>query len=67
MPSRSEGRGGAERKPDRAKPQTLFKDEQYRLIRSASRSSIGCALRADFEQTAPPSLREVTPPDSGGE
>src|SRR5215831_13834203 len=55
MPSRSEGWGG------------LFKDEQYRLIRSASRMSVRNALRADFEQTAPPSLREGTPPDSGGE
>ena len=25
MPSRSEGRGGAEREPDRAKPKYLFK------------------------------------------
>src|SRR5262249_47993832 len=39
MPSRSEGWGG------------LFKDEQYRLIRSASRASIRW-LR-DFEQTTP--------------
>jgi hypothetical protein len=39
MPSRSEGWGG------------LFKDEQYRLIRSASRTSIRW-LR-DFEQTTP--------------
>jgi hypothetical protein len=31
----------------------LFKDEQYRLIRSASRISVRSALRADFEQTAP--------------
>ena len=38
-PSRSEGWGG------------LFKDEQYRLIRSASRASIRW-LR-DFEQTTP--------------
>jgi hypothetical protein len=53
MPSRSEGWGG------------LFKDEQYRLIRSASRKSIR-SLRV-FEQTAPPSLRKGTPPDSGGE
>src|SRR6516225_2363518 len=36
MPSRSEGWGG------------LFKDEQYRLIRSASRMSVRNALRADF-------------------
>ena len=42
MPSRSEGWGG------------LFKDEQYRLIRSASQKSIRYALR------------EGTPPDSGG-
>jgi hypothetical protein len=27
MPSRSEGWGGAEREPDRAKHQQLFKDE----------------------------------------
>jgi hypothetical protein len=40
MPSRSEGWGG------------LFKDEQYRLIRSASRASIR-SLRG-FEQTTPP-------------
>jgi hypothetical protein len=40
MPSRSEGWGG------------LFKDEQYRLIRSASRTSIRW-LR-NFEQTTPP-------------
>ena len=53
MPSRSEGWGG------------LFKDEQYRLIRSASRKSIR-SLRV-FEQTAPPSLREGTPPNSGGD
>jgi hypothetical protein len=39
MPSRSEGWGG------------LFKDEQYRLIRSASRASIRW-LRL-FEQTTP--------------
>src|SRR5262249_2212864 len=39
MPSRSEGWGG------------LFKDEQYRLIRSASRASIRW-LR-DLEQTTP--------------
>jgi hypothetical protein len=39
MPSRSEGWGG------------LFKDEQYRLIRSASRASI--RLLRDFEQTTP--------------
>ena len=41
MPSRSEGWGG------------LFKDEQYRLIRSAPRAFIRCALRAVFEQTTP--------------
>ena len=29
--------------------------------------SVRNALRADFEQTAPPSLREGTPPNSGGE
>ena len=40
MPSRSEGWGG------------LFKDEQYRLIRSASRAFIRW-LRS-FEQTTPP-------------
>ena len=40
MPSRSEGWGGP------------FKDEQYRLIRSASRASLGW-LRI-FEQTTPP-------------
>ena len=40
MPSHSEGWGG------------LFKDEQYRLIRSASRVSIG--MLRDFEQTTPP-------------
>src|SRR5215470_7002510 len=40
MPSRSEGWGG------------LFKDEQYRLIRSASRPSIRLLRR--FEQTTPP-------------
>src|SRR5215470_795694 len=51
MLSRSEGWGGAEREPDRAKHQTLFKDEQYRLIRSASRIFIKW-LRA-FEQTTP--------------
>ena len=39
MPSRSEGWGG------------LFKDEQYRLIRSASRASI--RLLRVFEQTTP--------------
>jgi hypothetical protein len=48
MPSRCEGWGGAEREPDRAKHQKLFKDEQYRLMRSASRASIRW-LR-DFEQ-----------------
>jgi hypothetical protein len=31
MPSQSEGWGGAEREPDRAKHYQLFKDEQYRL------------------------------------
>jgi hypothetical protein len=53
MPSRSEGWGGAEREPDRAKHQKLFEDEQYRLIliTSASRSSIRW-LRV-FEQTTP--------------
>jgi hypothetical protein len=40
MPSRSKGRGG------------LFKDEQYRLIRSASRAST--RMLRDFEQTTPP-------------
>jgi hypothetical protein len=40
MPSRSEGWGGAEREPDRAKHQKLFKGEQYRLIRSVSRAFI---------------------------
>ena len=39
----------------------------HRLITSASRKSIRSALRANFEQTAPPSLREGTPPDLGGE
>ena len=39
----------------------------HRLIRSASRPFIRCALRAIFEQTAPPSLREGTPPNLGGE
>jgi hypothetical protein len=43
MPSRSEGWGG------------LFKGEQYRLIRSASRASIRW-LR-DFEQTTPGASR----------
>jgi hypothetical protein len=43
MPSRSEGWGG------------LFKDEQYRLIRSASRASIRW-LR-DFAQTTPGASR----------
>ena len=51
MPSRSEGWGGAEREPDRAKQQELFKDEQYQLIRSASRAFIRW-LRI-FEQTTP--------------
>ncbi len=37
----------------------------HRLIRSASRKSIR-SLRI-FEQTAPPSLREGTPPNLGGE
>ena len=41
--------------------------EAHRLIRSASRPFIRCALRAIFEQTAPPSLREGTPPNLGGE
>src|SRR5215468_7823434 len=40
MPSRSEGWGGAEREPDGAKHQELFKDEQYRLIKNSSRPSI---------------------------
>jgi outer membrane protein TolC len=53
MHSRSESWGG------------LFKVEQYRLIRIASRASLRW-LR-DFEQTAPPSLREGTPPNLGGE
>src|ERR1700757_306281 len=43
MPSRSEGWGG------------LFKDEQYRLIRSASRAFI--RLLRDFEQTTPAAAR----------
>ncbi len=79
MPSRSEGRGGAEREPDRAKPKYLFKVRAQRVpceysrsapIRTrgiASRKFIWNALRANFEQTAPPSLREGSPPDSGGD
>ncbi len=78
MPSRSEGRGGAEREPDRAKPKYLFKVRAQRVpcgysrsapirTRIASRKFIWNALRAGFEQTAPPSLREGSPPDSGGE
>jgi hypothetical protein len=55
MPSRSEGWGGAEREPDRAKHQRLFKDEQYRLIRIASRAFIRW-LRI-FEQTTPGASR----------
>src|SRR6476659_2036929 len=66
MPSRSEGRGG------------LFKARAQRALyryprsapirtRSASRKFIWNALRANFEQTAPPSLREGSPPDSGGD
>ena len=39
--------------------------EAHRLIRSASRKSIR-SLRV-FEQTAPPSLREGTPPNLGGD
>src|SRR5262249_38098174 len=35
--------------------------------RCAPRILIMSALRADFEQTAPPSLREGTPPNLGGE
>src|SRR5215471_17665509 len=37
------------------------------LNRCASRISVRSALRANFEQTAPPPLREGSPPDSGGE
>src|SRR6476620_5410359 len=66
MPSRSEGRGG------------LFKARAQRALyryprsapirtRSASRKFIWNALRANFGQTAPPSLREGSPPDSGGD
>jgi hypothetical protein len=43
MPSRSEGRGG------------LFKVEQYRLIRSASRGSV--RFLRNFEQTTPGASR----------
>src|SRR5215831_19236273 len=49
MLSRSEGWGG------------LFKDEQYRLTRCASRISVRSALRAGFEQTAP-SAPSAQPP-----
>ena len=55
MPSRSEGWGG------------LFKDDQYRLIKVRFANIARSALRTGFEQTAPPSLREGTPPNLGGE
>src|SRR5262249_14163105 len=45
-----------------------FKDEQYRLIRCATRASERSALRADFEQTAPaPRYARASPPNLGGE
>ena len=65
MPSRSEGWGGLFKVP-RSGFLMNFR-EAHRSIMSASRKSIRYALRAAFEQTAPPSLREGTPPDSGGD
>ncbi len=65
MPSRSEGRGGLFKVP-RSGFLMNFR-EAHGSIMSASRKSIRYALRAAFEQTAPPSLREDTPPDSGGD
>ena len=61
MPSRSEAGAVC------SKSRSLLSDirETHQLIRSASRKSIR-SLRV-FEQTAPPSLREGTPPDSGGD
>ena len=63
MPSRSEAGAVC------SKSRSVLSDirEAHRLIRSASRPSIRCALRAIFEQTAPPSLREGTPPNLGGD
>ncbi len=65
MPSRSEGRGGLFKVP-RSGFLMNFR-EAHRSIMSAPRKSLRYALRAAFEQTAPPSLREGTPPDSDGD
>ena len=62
MPSRSEGWGGLFKVP---RSVLMNFREAHRLIRSASRKSIR-SLRV-FEQTAPPSLREGTPPNLGGD
>ncbi len=40
MPSRSEGRGGAERESDRAKPKYLFKVRAQRVPCEYSRSAL---------------------------
>src|SRR3954452_20072879 len=57
------GLGRSVQKP--AKRLLMNSAKRTELLRSASRISIR-SLRG-FEQTAPPSLREGTPPDSGGE
>ena len=61
MPSRSEAGAVC------SKSRSVLSDirEAHRFIRSASRISIR-SLRI-FAQTAPPSLREGTPPDLGGD
>ena len=64
MPSRSEDGGGLFKVAKR--PFRYSRSAPIR-IRSASRKFIRSALRANFEQTAPPSLREGSPPNLGGD
>src|SRR6478609_3566676 len=78
MPSRSEAGAARSASPIGRSLNNLFKVRAQRAPyrhsrsapirkRSASRKSIRSALRADFEQTAPPSLREGSPPNLGGD
>src|SRR5215471_17322890 len=50
MPSRSEGWGAAEREPDRAKHQYLFKDEQYQLNQTGRRRTTFRRRSDDIER-----------------
>ena len=46
---------------------SLYFREGLKFNRCASRLYVSSELRADFDQTSPPSLRECTPPNLGGE